>query len=375
MGHREHPWPHAFVPAAGAAGVGLQGTRGLRLPSPAVCSSDHAALRTARGARGVLRMQSDALGRPDGGGDEERARLEEERAKLDRMFNLGSPGFSTPPSEPNVAADAAGDVSEGGSVPGEDDSLSGNIPLADATDREPAADADAIARLNRILAEGGSEDQVVAQAQGGFATDVSLGEARRRVEAEGGNVDTGADVGQVADTMGQGMAQSHAAIISALLSGYRSLIVNVNVPELDPSSRGYNETALYAWSQSIATSLSTLSASDSPVKVIVQDDKAAVVAARAFNGCDRTQIRTLTEAKDGVDIVSEDDAAVLMVAPTNSRERRVTKEVRQAILEHKGKPIVVLNHCLDAAGPDGTPVGSLPVEMKRFEEAYYIQVG
>ena len=346
----------------------------LRLPAPAICSRDRAPLRTALGARGVLRMQSDTPGRPEDGNDEERARLEEERAKLGHMFNLGSPDASTP--LPDVAAqDAAGDVSGGGSVPGEDGTMSGNIPPADVTDREPAADADAVARLNSILAEGGSEAQVVPQAQGGFATDVSLGEARRRVEAEGGKVDAGGDVGQVADTMGQGMAQSHAAIISALLSGYRSLIINVNVPELDPSSRGYNETALYAWSQSIATSLSTLSASDSPVKVIVQDDDAAVVAERAFSGCDRTQIRTLAEAKDGVDIVSEDDAAVLMVAPTNSKGCRVTKEVRQAILQNKGKPIVVLNHCLDAAGPDGKPVGSLPVEMKRFEEAYYIQVG
>lgn len=310
-------------------------------------------------------MQSDTLGRPDDDGEEERAKLEEERAKLGRMFNLG-------PRDGNSAGgDVMGisdDVQAASSGPSADEST-----LDDEAGLQAASDTDAIARLNRILADSGSLQQVVPQ-DGGFASDVGINEARRRLEAEGGKAEGSQLLGQVADTMEQGMLQSHAAIISAIVSGSRSLLVNVNVAELDPTSRAYNETALYAWSRSVATSLSTLASSGSPVKVIVQDDAAAAVAARVFDGSVCAQIRTLSEARDGAEVVAEDDAAVVMVAPTNSKGCKVTKEVRQIILQHRGKPIVVLNHCLDAVGPDGRPLGTMPVELKRFEEAYYIQV-
>jgi hypothetical protein len=307
-------------------------------------------------------MQSDTLDRPEDDDEEERARLEEERAKLNRMFKLGAPD--------DVSEDAENVPDEGRTASG-DDPVSSSA--AEDTGIQSAPDADAISRLNRILADGGSLQQVIPQ-DDGFATDVSIAEARRRLEAEGGEAQASELVGQVADSMEQGMTQSHAAIISAIVSGTTSLLVSVNVPELDPTSRGYNETALYAWCHSIATSLKFLSVSESPIKVIVQDNAAASAAARAFGGSDCMQIRTLSEAKDGAEIVSEDDAAVLMIAPTNSKGCKVTKEVRQVILQHLGKPIVVLNHCLDGAGPDGKPVGSMPVELKRFEEAYYIQV-
>lgn len=191
--------------------------------------------------------------------------------------------------------------------------------------------------------------------------------------------------GQVADTMEQAMTQSHASIVSAILSGSRALTITVNLPELDPFSRGYNETSVYVWSSSVAVSMASLAlaSDDAPVKVIVQDINAAAAAAVVYGKSEpaaqlmqqgRLVIRTLSEAKAGDEIVSShSDAAVLLVAPTNSKQNKVTKEVRNILLGIKGKLTVVLNQCLDAVGADGAPVGSLPVELRRFEEVYHIQ--
>jgi hypothetical protein len=89
-------------------------------------------------------------------------------------------------------------------------------------------------------------------------------------------------------------------------------------------------------------------------------------------------------------VVSEDDGAVILIAPTNSKEvqlpppphthtnthlhtftrahtrsqenlmekkkSKVTKEVRQILVANKGKMTLVLNPCLDAPGPDGVCV-------------------
>ena len=59
-------------------------------------------------------------------------------------------------------------------------------------------------------------------------------------------------------------------------------------------------------------------------------------------------------------------------APTNSAASKVTKQVRQVLVQHRGKLTVVLNPCLDTPGADGKPVGLAPVELARFEEVYHV---
>ena len=399
----------AFVPSRD--GLRRRADRGLH-----ICARRPQG-RILRGARGGILMQSDTIDRPsDGGDDDDRARIEEERMRLARMFgrSVDAPVDSADSDDPPPGPDAERIFDGLDPVLSDlEDSIAGaqgspDPPAVDSQDDEsdtegdtaPSTDANAIARLNRLLAQGGRSESVVRDERTdavAFAKDVDIQEARRRladeVQARGaGRNDAG--MGQendgrgsapesymVAESMEQGMAQSHAAIICAALSGTLGLTVRVNMPELDPSSRGYNETALYSWSSSIATSMATLVSSGAAIKVIVQDDQAAASLSLVLREVDATEqlvrqgrliIRTLSQAIRGEEIVSGEDAGVLLVAPTNSAASKVTKQVRQVLVQHRGKLTVVLNPCLDTPGADGKPVGLAPVELARFEEVYHV---
>lgn len=164
-------------------------------------------------------------GSGDGDADEQ-ARIEQERARLSRMFGMdsstesidegGNPSSSTPKEPEENAPEILANDADTTANPLEaidglftqdtsDEADSGpGAPAGSSGDTMPSGDTDAVARLNRILAEGGRSEYVVKDAATdsiAFANDVGIDEARRRVEREGKSTGDGASISQVRDTM------------------------------------------------------------------------------------------------------------------------------------------------------------------------------
>jgi len=156
--------------------------------------------------------------------DNDDEKIDEERAKLDRLFKMSSALDSATESKSGTPSSGLDDNSGNDNSAGTPKS---DVSSADGSDTTFAADYTLPPTGDVNIP--GKED----------TTDASTSQPASGVRdvGVGGRGGEGGGGGQVADTMEQAMSQSHAAIISAVLSGTRGLTVSVNLDILDYTSR------------------------------------------------------------------------------------------------------------------------------------------
>lgn len=154
------------------------------------------------------------------------------------------------------------------------------------------------------------------------------------------------------------------------------MLIDVLVPELDPSSRGYEPETMRLFCSKVLAQLGGVSLGNLRVYFQGLEETGAaglylrdsnVTSALVSEG--RLKVESLLNGA----LPDADDSAVILVAPANTKEDKVTREVRRIISEAEGKAIVIINHRLDAPDPDGKPMGTLPLEFDRLEPAYYVE--
>jgi len=157
--------------------------------------------------------------------DNDDEKIDEERAKLDRLFKMSSALDSATESTSGTPSSGLDDNSSNDNSA---DTPKSDVSSADGSDRTTFA-ADYTLPVTGDVNIPEQEDTTDARTSQPASGVRDVGVGGRGGEGGGG--------GQVADTMEQAMSQSHAAIISAVLSGTRGLTVSVNLDELDYTSR------------------------------------------------------------------------------------------------------------------------------------------
>lgn len=175
--------------------------------------------------------------------------------------------------------------------------------------------------------------------------------------------------------LGQALEMCGGALTAAVQGGKRGLTVDILTPDLDPSSRGYDRANLHALLAGTAAHLRKLVAGD--VIFVFMDKPEADAAMEAF-GMSVVLADDMAEGMIGVSTISDGVSqplpdVVVLVAPANTKERKVTGEVRVLLQECSGAITLVLNQALDAPGPNGAPLGTLPREFDALLPAFYVE--
>lgn len=174
----------------------------------------------------------------------------------------------------------------------------------------------------------------------------------------------------------QAMQMCGAALTTAVQSGNRKVTIDILTPDLNPSSRGYDRANMHSMLIGVAQNMRRLVAGD--VVFVFMDREEADVAKEAFG-------MSITIAADvGEDLIgcaSLDEPlpegpppdVFVLVAPTNTKEKKITAEVRTLLRGWDSAIAVVVNQALDAPGPDGVPTGTLPLEMESMDGAFFVE--
>ncbi|EKX50251.1 hypothetical protein GUITHDRAFT_135413 [Guillardia theta CCMP2712] len=180
--------------------------------------------------------------------------------------------------------------------------------------------------------------------------------------------------------------QCRSAARSAILSGQRRIRADVLTPDFDMLSRaGYDEDAFHALCVQLLEEVGALVSQE--IRVIFQSEESKEKALRFIESrkvqllpCWVTDTSPATPVSLGkhrcsglLEQQADQRGAVVLIAPSNFGGAKVTSQVRKILQNSETSVVLVLNQYLDALGPDGRSVGTLPYEMFTMHTAYYLQ--